>query len=144
MRFEDENGNWIEFNENFASNHAGKYKTHGIWAKPIFPAAINLQGSIPTPYIFDDRVDIRDIAKAMMYWYEAGPSERRDCGMAGYEWVTGNEAKMTAKAMTNSFIEACDNVLDNWQPIKRFKLYNAQDNFESKRKKLTGIELSYE
>jgi glycosyltransferase involved in cell wall biosynthesis len=144
MRFEDEHGKWIEFSEKFASNHTGRYKTHGIWAKPIFPASINLQGSIPTPYIFDDRVDIRDIAKAMMYWYEAGPNERKDCGLAGREWVTGNEAKMTAQAMTNSFIEACDLLLENWKPIQRFKLYNTQEHFESNRKKLTGIELSYE
>ena len=47
MRFEDENGNWIEFNDKFASNHTGRYKTHGVWAKPVFPASINLQGSIP-------------------------------------------------------------------------------------------------
>ena len=141
MRFEDENGNWIEFNDKFASNHTGRYKTHGIWAKPIFPAAINLQGSIPTPYIFDDRVDIRDIAKAMIYWYEAGPDERRDCGMAGREWATSNEANFTAKAMADSFIKYCDLVLDNWKPQPRYTLYKAQDHFESKREKLTGIEI---
>jgi len=144
MRFVDEKGNWIEFNDKFASNHLGKYKTHGIWAKPVYPAAVNLQGSIPTPYIFDDRVDIRDIAKAMMYWYEAGPSERKDCGLAGREWVTSDEAKMTAQAMADSFIVNCDLVLDNWVPPSRFNLYNCQAEIEKNKNKLTGIELSYE
>lgn len=144
LRFEDENGKWIEFNENFATNHLGKYKTHGIWGKAIFPASINLQGSIPTPYIFDDRVDIRDIAKSMMYWYEAGPKERSNCGKAGHEWVMSDEAKMTAEAMANNFVWACDKVLNNWKPIPRYAIHKVQDEFESKREKLTGIELSYE
>ena len=144
LRFEDENGDWIEFNDRFASNHNGKYKKHGIWGKAIFPASINLQGSIPTPYIFDDRVDIRDIAKAMMYWYEVPPDHRQACGLAGREWVTSDEAKMTAQSMADSFINNCDLVLDNWMPVPRFSLYNCQSEFEENKIKLTGIELSYE
>jgi glycosyltransferase involved in cell wall biosynthesis len=38
MRFEDEDGNWIKFTEEFGSNHRGKYKKHGIWAYPVFPS----------------------------------------------------------------------------------------------------------
>lgn len=144
MRFEDENGDWIEFNEKFATNHLGRYKTHGIWAKPIYPSSINLQGSIPTPYIFDDRADIRDIAKAMMYWYEAGPKERKDCGAAGREWVTSKEASMTAEAMCDNFIQYCDLVIDNWTPPNRFQLLNVKQEIEKFKYKPTGIELSYE
>ena len=144
MRFEDEKGNWIEFNEKFATNHLGKYKTHGIWAKPVYPASINLQGSIPTPYIFDDRADVRDIAKAMMYWYVAGPDERKDCGAAGREWVMSAEAKMTAEAMCNNFIDSCDRVLDNWVAPKKFQLYNCKQEIQDFKYKPTGIELSYD
>ena len=144
MRFEDENGNWIEFNDKFASNHTGRYKTHGIWAKPVYPASINLQGSIPTPYIFDDRADIRDVAKAMMYWYEAGPEERKDCGMAGREWVTSDEAKMTAQAMADNFIVSCDALFDSWKAPSRYTLYNVQEEISKNKNKLTGIQLSYE
>ena len=57
-RFVDENSEWISFDEDFATNHTGTYKQHGKWVKPVYPAAINLQGSIPTPYIFDDRANI--------------------------------------------------------------------------------------
>ena len=42
-RFTDENGNWIEFDENFGSNHGGRYKDHGAWVKPVFPAAMNFR-----------------------------------------------------------------------------------------------------
>ena len=58
MRFENENGEWVDFNEEFCSNHFGTYKKCGEWAIPIFPACMSIQGSIPTPYIFDDRCDL--------------------------------------------------------------------------------------
>ena len=51
MRFEDEDGNWIDFDENFCSNHFGTYKKHGEWAVPVFPTNSSIVGSIPTPYI---------------------------------------------------------------------------------------------
>ena len=38
MRFEDENGDWVEFNTEFPSNHNGTYKTHANWSKPVFPS----------------------------------------------------------------------------------------------------------
>ncbi len=144
MRFEDESGKWIEFDDKFASNHLGKYKTHGKWAKPVYPSAINLQGSIPTPYIFDDRVDIRDVAKAIDYWYSMDPKDRVECGLAGHKWAMGTESKMTASEMCKSFISNCDALLDNWISPSRFTLYNVQDEIEKSKHKLTGIELSYE
>jgi glycosyltransferase involved in cell wall biosynthesis len=80
MRFVDENGEWINFNENFCSNHFGKYKECGEWAIPVFPSNMSLQGSVPTPYIFDDRADFRDAADAIMKVYELGSEERKRRG----------------------------------------------------------------
>ena len=37
MRFEDENGDWIDFSTEHPSNADGKYKKCGEWAMPIFP-----------------------------------------------------------------------------------------------------------
>ena len=65
MRFENEKGEWIDFDENFCSNHFGTYKKHGEWAVPVYPSNMSIVGSIPTPYIFDDRADFRDIANAI-------------------------------------------------------------------------------
>lgn len=141
LRFEDENGNWIEFNETFATNHAGKYKKHGIWGIPVFPAAINLQGSIPTPYIFDDRADVRDVARAIMYWHNTPHQDRKTAGAAGREWVTSEEAGMTAEHMCNKFRFAIDKVLANWVAPDRFMLYNAKNEIEKSKHKLTGITL---
>jgi len=143
-RFEDEDGNWIEFDENFASNHGGKYTKHGIWVKPVFPAGINLQGSIPTPYIFDDRCNVRDVAKAIWYWYNMSPEDRKKCGDAGREWATGNEAGFTAQRMADRAYEMMERVLAVWTPPKRFHLYNTEEETIKNKNKKSGVSISYE
>ena len=143
-RFEDENGAWIEFNEDFASNHTGKYKKCGVWVKPVFPSGINLQGSIPTPYIFDDRADIRDVAKAMMAWYETSPEEREKAGAAGRAWALSDEAGFTAAQMCDKYVQATKIVLDHWTPINKFTVINVQQEIKKQKNRKTGIELSYE
>jgi hypothetical protein len=35
------------------------------WAIPVWSRAQSLAGSVPTPYIWDDRVDIVDVAEAI-------------------------------------------------------------------------------
>ena len=144
MRFEDEDGNWITFNEDFGSNHAGKYTKHGKWAKPVFPAAINIQGSVPTPYIFDDRCDVRDVAKAIMDWYETPSQEREACGLAGREWALSDEANFTAEKMAGSYIKATQAVLENWKPIPRYKIYNVNEHIKKQQQRKTGIAISYD
>ena len=49
--------------------------TWGEWCKPVFPCR-SLQGSIPTPYIFDDRPRWEDVPR-FREWYET-PSEREE------------------------------------------------------------------
>jgi hypothetical protein len=77
-----------------------------------------------TPYIFDDRVDFRDVADAIKYWYDMEDEERDDRGMIGYDWVTGNESNMSAKRMSERFIECIDECFEKWTPRKKFTLYN--------------------
>jgi len=121
MRFEDENGKWIDFNENFCSNHFGTYKKSGKWAIPVFPTNMSIVGSIPTPYIFDDRCDFRDIAKAIEEVYSLSPEERNERGMAGREWVTSEESMMTAKHMCDNVISTIDDTLSSFKPRKDFE-----------------------
>ena len=116
MRFEDENGEWIKFTEEFGSNHFGKYKKCGKWALPVFPSNMSLIGSVPTPYIFDDRADFRDAAKAIYEMYNLGAEERKVRGKAAREWVTSDEAMMTSKNMSKNFITYTDVMFDKWEP----------------------------
>jgi glycosyltransferase involved in cell wall biosynthesis len=104
--FVDENEEWIRFDGNFATNHTGKYKLHGIWAKPVFPSNRSLQGSPPTPYIFDDRVRFEDVAAAIQYWYNTPEMLRAEMGLAGRTWALQNG--LTAEQMGNKMIEMID------------------------------------
>lgn len=143
-RFEDEDGNWIKFDEDFATNHGGRYTKHGAWVKPVFPAAINLQGSIPTPYIFDDRCDIRDVANAIWDWFTSSPDTRRTSGLLGREWATSEEAGLTAERMSDKFAACVDVVLSNWTPPSRFTVYHVNTQVNKFQNKKSGISISYE
>ena len=122
LRFEDEDGNWIDFDENFCSNHFGTYKKHGEWAVPVFPTNSSIVGSIPTPYIFDDRCDFRDVAKAIKQVYDLDPQERAKKGNAGREWVLSEEAKMSAETMCQNVVECIDQTFETFEPRKSFEL----------------------
>jgi glycosyltransferase involved in cell wall biosynthesis len=121
-RFEDEKGNWINFDTLFTSNHTGRYTKHGEWAKPVFPSNRSLQGSIPTPYIFDDRCKFEDVAEAISYWYNVPRENRKESGKKGRQWVLGEESKMSAKQMCDSFKKHINFLLDNWQPLDSFSV----------------------
>jgi glycosyltransferase involved in cell wall biosynthesis len=126
MRFEDENGKWIDFDENFCSNHFGTYQKCGEWAIPVFPKSMSVQGSVHTPYIFDDRIDFRDAADAIMKMYELGDEERKRKGKLANDWVTSDESMMTAENMSKNVIKHVNKVLENWKPKPKFELIKTQ------------------
>ena len=135
-RFEDDEGNWIEFDTAFPTNHDATYRNHAEWAKPVFPSNRSLQGSPQTPYIFDDRADFKDIADAIEYWYELTPQERKEMGEAGRNWVTGNESNFSARRMSERFIECIDTCLEKWEPRKKFSLFTVE---QSKKLENVGV-----
>ena len=127
MRFEDENGNWIEFTEEFGSNHFKKYEKCGEWAFPIFPSNMSLIGSVPTPYIFDDRVDFRDAAAAIRKVYDMSSEERERRGALAREWVMSDESKMSATKMSQNIIEAVDETITTFKPRKKYELIKIKE-----------------
>ena len=127
MRFVDNNtGNWIDFDDNFCSNHFGTHKKCGEWAVPVFPTNISIVGSIPTPYIFDDRCDFRDIAKAIEEVYNLPQEERQRRGMEGRKWVQSKESMMTAKHMCDNVISTIEETISSFKPKKNFELIKTQ------------------
>jgi len=139
MRFEDEEGKWINFDAEFCSNHFGTYKKCGEWATPVFPSNVSLQGSVQTPYIFDDRVDFRDAADAIMKAYEMGKEERERRGNLAREWVLSDEAMMSAANMGKNIIKHVNEVLAIWKPKPKFELIKV----ESLKKKHIRHKLVY-
>ena len=99
--------------------------TWGEWAKPVWPSNRSLQGSIPTPFIFDDRPSFEDFADVIKEWYDMGDEERIRCGELGHEFVMSDDAMMSAEAMSNLFIEHMDTAFDKWSPRKRYTIYKA-------------------
>jgi hypothetical protein len=121
-----DDGSPIEFDLHFGSNNTGKYKKHGIWAYTVYPQVRNVQGSIPTPYIFDDMTRWEDAAEGMMYWYLMTKEKRESCGLKGREWAL-NEGGINAENMCNQFIKCMDFTLENFRPVKTFGIFTDRD-----------------
>jgi hypothetical protein len=126
MRFEFEDGTWIDFDAEFPSNHNGTIKKCGIWAQPIFPSNRSIQGSPKTPYIWDDRCKSEDAADAIHYWYNMEKSTRQSYGLAGREWAI-SEAGFTSKQQATRVIEAFDTLFSTWKPREKFEFINTNE-----------------
>jgi glycosyltransferase involved in cell wall biosynthesis len=129
MRFEDENGEWIKFTEEFGSNHRGKYKECGEWAFPVFPSNLSIVGSVPTPYIFDDRAEPFDIAEQITNLYKI-KTEKPDyyksiCKLA-YEWVTSDESMQSARWMSKNIIDGIEETFAKWEPRYQFEMIKVE------------------
>ena len=126
MRFVDENGKWIDFNEKFCSNHYGTYKECGEWAIPLFPTNQSIVGSLPTPYILDDRCSFVDASNKLVDVYNMSIEERQRRGMLAREWVLSKESMMSAKHMCDNIISCIDETFDKFKPRKKFELIKTE------------------
>jgi len=101
--------------------------TWGEWAKPVWPSNRSLQGSVQTPFIYDDRPRAGDFADALKEWYDMEDDKRKECGNLGHEFVMGDDSMMSAKAMSNNFISHMDTALEKWTKRKRFTIFNTSE-----------------
>ena len=118
----DDSGNLLTPDDyvELGSNHRGKYKTHGEWVKPVYPTSISLQGSPPTPYIWDDRCQPEDAAEKLKEYYDMGRKERKRLGSLGAKFCRENQ--MTATVMGENFIKSMDGGFENWKPRKKYSM----------------------
>jgi len=123
--FLDDNGKPIVFTEEWGSNHDGRYKTHGEWVVPLYPVKRILQGSVPTPYIFDDHSDWVDGAKAIKKLYLLGREERKRRGLIGRNWMINGD--LNSKNMCQTFIDGMEATFNNWVPRPKFSLHTADE-----------------
>ena len=93
---------------------------HGEWVKPIWPSAINLNGSPLTPFIFDDRVDDNKVADAIYEFYLMGREERKRRGLIGREWALKN---ISSKIMCDEMSKGIETTINNFKPSERYNLY---------------------
>jgi len=100
-----------------------KALTHGEWAKPVWPKSRSLQGSPPTPYIFDDRADWYEVADRINEWYEMSKEERDECGFKGHEFVCSDDAMMSARHMCQLFKDHMNTAFDKWTPREKYEVH---------------------
>jgi glycosyltransferase involved in cell wall biosynthesis len=121
MRFVKDS-KWIDFDQDFPSNHRGTYKEHGRWAFPVYPTSRSIQGSVPTPYIWDDRCEPEEAANQIKVVYDLPSEERIARGEEGRQWALGDEAGFTSKKMSNRVIKHMDTLFETWTPREKYEL----------------------
>jgi len=99
--------------------------TYGEWVKPIWPSAQSMVGSVPTPYIIDDKVDIYETAAAIRYWYDKTPKERKHAGLKGREEFLG-EMGLNHKNMCKTLVDGMETAFKNWKPKQRYNVYKVK------------------
>lgn len=123
--FMKDDGTYIteaDYNDDFQTNADKVYTKHGEWAKPVFPAVRTLQGSIPTPYIFDDMPDWHAAADAINEWYQMSREERKEAGLKGREHFMKPEVGLSAESMGNNFIKDINTMFAKWSPRTRAEI----------------------
>ena len=96
--------------------------THGEWVKPVFPRVQTMVGSIPTPYIIDDKVDVEEVSDAIRYWYDIPREERTKKALIGREEFLG-EMGLNHTNMCKTLVDGIETTFKNWKPRKRFNVY---------------------
>jgi len=130
MRFEDESGKWFSPSKEIPSNHFRRYKKCGDWAFPVFPSNMSLVGSIPTPYIWDDRADFRDIADQIVSLWEIkikDPVKFEELGKSAREWVSSDESMMSARWMAKNIIDGINETFEKWKPRDKFEFVQIEE-----------------
>ena len=95
---------------------------YGSWVKPVWSKVQTMVGSVPTPYIIDDKVDVDDVTDAIRYWYDKTPLERRESGKVGREWML-KEDGLNSTNMCIQMAKSIEQTIENWTRRERYKIY---------------------
>ena len=96
--------------------------THGEWVKPVWPRVQTMVGSIPTPYIIDDKVDVEEVADAIKFWYDKTPEQRTKAGLKGRKEFIG-EMGLSNTNMCKTLVDGIETTFKNWKPKKKSNVY---------------------
>jgi glycosyltransferase involved in cell wall biosynthesis len=96
--------------------------THGEWVKPVWSRVQTMVGSIPTPYIIDDKVDVVEVSNAIEYWYDIPQKERKKRALIGREEFLG-EMGLNHKNMCQTLVDGINTTFKNWKPKEKFNVY---------------------
>jgi len=94
----------------------------GPWVRPVWSRALALAGSVPTPYIWDDRVDVEEVAEAIEEMYNTPKEVRKANGLIGRDAFMGDMG-LTHKNMCQQLENGLESVFENWKPRERFEVF---------------------
>jgi len=129
MGFKKEDGSYLkveDYTTDFPSNSNMKYTEHGEWAFPL-KANLSLQGSPPTPYIYDSSPSLEQLRDRIKEVYDLGSEELNRRGLSGREYVMTKEIGMTSKMMGENFIDSVETLWNHWKPRKRFTIVDTKE-----------------
>jgi glycosyltransferase involved in cell wall biosynthesis len=98
---------------------------HGEWVKPVWPRVQTMVGSVPTPYIIDDKVDVEEVALAIRYWFDKNETERMEAGQKGREMFLG-EMGLNSKNMCKQLSDGIKTTFKKFKPKERFNVYKVK------------------
>jgi hypothetical protein len=98
---------------------------HGEWVKPVWPRVQTMVGSVPTPYIIDDKVDVEEVAQAIRYWFDKNETERMEAGAKGREMFLG-EMGLNSKNMCKQLSSGIKTTFKRFKPKERFNVYKVK------------------
>lgn len=96
--------------------------TWGQWVVPVWSRVHTLTGSVPTPYIFDDKVDVMDVADAMFDMYDKTPEFRKEAGLKGREAFL-NELRLGVDDMSKKISDGIETAIKNFTPRQRYEIF---------------------
>jgi len=67
-----------------------------------------------------------------MNLYNMSKEERQECGLAGYKWVTSEEAGFTGQQMSKRIIKNLELLFQTWTPKPHFEIINVNKVQEDK------------
>ena len=122
--FFDDAGMPMKFDSSFGTNAEGRYRNHGIWSYPIYPAAREIIGSTVTPYLFNDVVSHEGIMEALQYWYDTSSEERERRGERGRDFAINSN--MTSRQMTHSIEQDIASTINKFTKAELFQIYTTE------------------
>ncbi len=93
----------------------------GEWVYPIWSPIRTIVGSPVTPYIWEDRVNIEEVAANILTIYSMDRNDRKLRGKAGRNAFI-NELGLDQANMCRTMIDGIDGVIENWTPRKRYEI----------------------
>ena len=96
--------------------------TWGKWCIPLWPRVRTMTGSVPTPYIWDDKVDVYELSEAMNRMYETPKDKIKENGLEGRRAFI-EDMGLSAENMCQQLVNGVESTFKNWKPRKRYELF---------------------